>query len=111
MATIEDAIVKLQAGKPAKIHWFGSCMRALDLKTPWATDFVPFGPGGPQPGDIVLVKMGGVVIRKVTRIIGDSAWLKETEGEPEVAVSREQVRGKLLLDASNNLALGPHRGL
>jgi hypothetical protein len=100
MATIEDALERLQAGKPAKIRWFGACMRALDLKTPWVT-FAPIGPEGPQTGDIVFARIGGVVIRKVTRISSDCVCLVEIEGEPEVAVSREQTCGKLLLEASS----------
>jgi len=69
MATIEDAFEKLQAGKPARIRGFGACMRALDLKTPWAA-FVPFGPAGPQPGNIVFwwTSIGGVVIRRVMSV-------------------------------------------
>jgi hypothetical protein len=102
MATIEDAIEKLQAGKPARIRWFGACMRALDLKTSWAV-FVPFGPEGPQPGDILFSRAstGGVVIRKVTRIAGDSVCMVFTEGEPEDAVRREHVFGMLDLEASS----------
>jgi hypothetical protein len=100
MATVEQGIERLRAGKPAKLRWFGACMRALNLPTPWAT-FVPIGPVGPQPGDIVFVQVGGVVIRKVTRISSDRVWLVETEGEPEVGVRPEQVCGKLHLEATS----------